>query len=173
MATIDIEQFKHTPERRAEVTKGLTERQAFMVNHWMNLFDQAFNVGDFVKMDEFFHPDMTYGNPNRLDIPTYASWKTSPMNLYKTFPPSVYRVLEAYGRGDDKVVVFCNHQGIQTGGPYMGVPPQGQHINVHWFSTLTFKDDKIIHVYSISDVLSMLIDIGVIDKEKQPVDPYK
>ena len=170
---INKEEFVHTPERRSEVVQGLTPQQAKMANHWMNLFDQAFNVGDFVKMDEFFHPDMTYGNPNRLDIPTYASWKTSPMALYKIFPPSVYRVLEVYGRGEDKICVFCNHQGEQTGGPYMGVPPTGQHIDVHWFSVLTFKDDKIFHIYSISDVLTMLIDIGVIDKNKQPVDPYK
>lgn len=169
---IDLDDFKHTPERRSKITEGLTPRQVFMVNHWMDLFDHAFNVGDFVKMDEFFHPDMTYGNPNRLDIPTYASWKTSPMALYKTFPPSVYRVLSAYGRGENEVCVFCNHQGEQTGGPYMGVPPKGQKINVHWFSILKFQDDKIIHIYSISDVLTMLVDIGVIE-DKQPVDPYK
>jgi predicted ester cyclase len=170
---IDPTLFKHTPERRAEIVKGLTPAQAKMANHWMNLFDQAFNVGDFVKMDEFFHKDMTYSNPNRLDLGPYKQWKTSPVALYKTFPPSLYRVLQAFGYGDDKVCVFCNHQGIQTGGPYMGVQPRGQHINVHWFSILTFKDDKIINIYSISDVLTMLIDIGVIEKTKQPVDPYK
>ena len=170
---IDKELFKHSPERRAEVVQGLTEKQAKMANHWMDLFDQAFNVGDFVKMDDFFHPDMTYSNPNRLDLGPYKQWKTSPVALYKTFPPSVYRVLEVYGRGDDKICVFCNHQGEQTGGPYMGVPPVGQKISVHWFSVLTFKDDKIVHIYSISDVLTMLIDIGVIDKDRQPVDPYK
>jgi hypothetical protein len=29
-----------------------------------------------------------------------------------------------------------------------------------------------VHIYSVSDVLGMLIDVGVIDY-KQPVDPYK
>ena len=43
---------------------------------------------------------------------------------------------------------------------------------MHWFSILKFQDDKIIHIYSISDVLTMLVDIGVIE-DKQPVDPYK
>src|SRR3546814_14478331 len=105
---------------------------------------------------------MKYGNPNRLDIPTYASWKTSPMALYKTFPPSVYRVLEVFGVGYDKICVYCNHQGEQTGGPYMVIPPQGQKINVHWFSILTFKADKIIHIYSLSDFLTMLIDIKIV-----------
>src|SRR3546814_6560533 len=80
---------------------------------------------------EFFHPDMKYGNTNRLDIPTYASWKTSPMALYKTFLPSVYRVLEVFGDGDDKICVYCNHKGEQTGGPYMGIPPQGQRPDEH------------------------------------------
>ena len=71
---INKEDFVHSPERRAELAKGLTPKQAKMANHWMDLFDLAFNVGDFVKMDEFFHPDMQYGNPNRLDLPTYAKW---------------------------------------------------------------------------------------------------
>src|SRR3546814_20791081 len=112
---------------------------------------------------------MKYGNPNRLDIPTYASWKTSPMALYKTFPQSVYRVLEVFGDGDDKLFVYCNHQGEQTGGPYMGIPPQGQKITVHWVSILTFTADKIIHLYSISDVLTMLHDFGVIAKDTPQV----
>ena len=170
---INAQDFTHTPRRRAEIAQELTAAQAKMANHWMDLFDQAFNVGNFVKMDEFFHPEMTYSNPNRSDLGPYRQWKTSPVALYKTFPPSLYRVLEVYGRGEDKICVFCNHQGIQTGGPYMGVPPHGQEINVHWFSVLTFKDDKIIHIYSISDVLTMLIGIGVIDPDKQPIDPYK
>src|SRR3546814_18916657 len=80
---INVEEFKHTPERRAELVKNLTPKQAKMANHWMDLFDLGFNVGDFVKMDEFFHPDMKYGNPTRLDIPPSASWKPSPMALYK------------------------------------------------------------------------------------------
>ena len=54
----------------------------------------------------------------------------------------------------------------------MGVQPKGQEINVWWFSWLKFENDKIVHIYSISDVLGMLMDIGVIDY-KQPVDPYK
>jgi hypothetical protein len=43
---------------------------------------------------------------------------------------------------------------------------------VWWFSWLKFENDKIVHIYSISDVLTMLMNIGVID-HKQPVDPYK
>ena len=76
------------------------------------------------------------------------------------------------GRGDDEICVLCHHHGKQTGGNYMGVPPKGQEINVVWFSWLRFAGDKIVHIYSISDVLTMLQDIGVIDY-KQPVDPYK
>ena len=99
-------------------------------------------------------------------------WKTSPQGRYKTFPPSVYRTLKAWGRGDDEICVLCHHHGKQTGGPYMGVQPKGQELNVVWFSWLRFEGDKIVHIYSISDVLTMLIDIGVIE-HKQPVDPYK
>jgi hypothetical protein len=159
-------------EKRAEITKGLTERQAFMVNQWMDLHE-VINRGDWDGMDAFFDTEkMTYDNPNRPDLGTYWSWKTSPQGLYKTFPPSIYRTLKAWGRGDDEICVLCHHHGKQTGGPYMGVPPKGQVINVLWFSWLKFEGDKIVHIYSISDVLSMFIDIGIIDAP-QPVDPYK
>jgi hypothetical protein len=167
----ELADFKLSPAKRASITAGLTPKQAAMVNHWMDLHE-VLNRGDFKGMDAYFHPEMTYSNPNRPDLGTYAVWKTSPQGLYKTFPPSVYRTLKAWGRGDDEICVLCHHYGKQTGGPYMGVPPKGQEINVHWFSWIKFKDDKIIHIYSISDVLGMLIDIGVIDY-KQPVDPYK
>jgi hypothetical protein len=54
----------------------------------------------------------------------------------------------------------------------MGIQPTGNELNVVWFSWLRFAGDKIVHIYSISDVYSMLIDIGVI-AAPQPVDPYK
>ena len=40
------------------------------------------------------------------------------------------------------------------------------------FSIVKFKDDKIVSIFSISDVLTMLKDIGVVEVP-QPVDPYK
>ena len=164
--------FTLSTEKRAEITKGLTERQAFMVNQWMDLHD-VLNRGDWDGMDEFFDTDkMTYGNPNRPDLGPYFQWKTSPMALYTTFPPSLYRTLKAWGNGDDEICVLAHHHGKHTGGPYMGVQPTGNQLDVLWFSWLKFEGDKIVHIYSISDVLSMLIDLEVIDAP-QPVDPYK
>jgi predicted ester cyclase len=168
---VDLADFTLSPAKRAEITAGLTPKQVRMVNHWMDMHE-VLNRGDWDTMDSFFHPDMTYSNPNRPDLGPYKQWKTSPQGLYKTFPPSVYRTLKAWGRGDDEICVLCHHHGKQTGGPYMGVPPKGQEINVYWFSWLKFKDDKIIHIYSIADVLTMLINVGAIDF-KQPTDPYK
>jgi predicted ester cyclase len=91
----------------------------------------------------------------------------------KTFPPSAYRTLKAWGRGDDEICVLCHHHGKHTGGPYMGVQPTGNQLDVLWFSWLKFEGDKIVHIYSISDVLSMLKDLEVIKDVPQPVDPYK
>ena len=116
-------------------------------------------------MDAFFHLDMTYGNPSRPDLGTYKSWKTSPEELYKRFPPSHYRTISATARGDDEIWVYCHHTGAQSG-RYMGVEPQGQVINVEWFSIVTFKDGLIIRIFSIADVLSMLIAVGVITRRR-------
>jgi hypothetical protein len=55
----------------------------------------------------------------------------------------------------------------------MGVEPKGQKISVEWFSTITFKERLILRLFSIADVLGMLINVGVLDASKMPVDPYK
>lgn len=164
--------FILSKEKRAEITAGLTERQAFMVNRWMDLHE-VINRGDWDGMDRFFDTErMTYDNPNRPDLGPYKAWKTSPQGLLRTFPPSIYRTLKAWGRGEDEICVLCHHHGRHTGGPYMGVQPTGNVLNVVWFSWLRFEGNKIVHIYSISDVLSMLIDVGVLPP-LQPVDPYK
>ena len=63
--------FKLSKEKRAEITAGLTPRQAFMVNQWMDLHD-TINKGDWDGMDAFFDTSkMTYDNPNRPDLGTY------------------------------------------------------------------------------------------------------
>src|SRR5690554_1414489 len=164
--------FKLSPEKRAEINKGLTERQAFMASRWMDLHDNL-NVGNFDAFDDFMDTDkMTYDNPNRPDLGTFAEWNTSPRALYTTFPPSLYRTLKVWGSGDDEICVLCHHHGKHTGGPYIGVELTGNQLDVLWFSWIKFDGDKIVHIYSISDVLSMLIDLEVMEAP-QPVDPYK
>src|SRR3546814_6006192 len=119
---------------------------------------------DVCSSDLFFNTDtMTDDNPNRPDRGTDHVWKTPPQGLYKTFPPSIYRTLKAWGRGEDEICVLCHHHGKHTGGPYMGIQPTGNELNVVWFSWLKFRDGMIDHIYSISDVYTMLIDIGVVE----------
>lgn len=166
-----LDDFKLSPEKRAEICKGLTERQTFMVNQWMNIHDEL-NKGNFQALREYCDTSkFTYDNPNRPDLGSFEEWSTSPEGLYRTFPPCVYRTLKAWGNGDNEVCVLCHHYGKQEKA-YMGVPAKGQEINVMWFSWLRFEGDKLVHIYSISDVLTMFMDIGIIDAP-QPVDPYE
>jgi SnoaL-like polyketide cyclase len=151
----------------------LTERQKGNVRMWRDVLD-TMNAGHFdQRLDRYFHAEATYGNPNRPDLGSYASWKTSPEQLYKRFPPSHYRIIDALAKGDDEIWVHCHHVGALTGGRYMGVEPKGQEISVEWFSTIKFKEGLILRIFSIADVLGMLINVGVLDASKMPVDPYK
>lgn len=167
-----LDDFQLSAEKRAEICDGLSERQSFMVGQWMDIHVEL-NKGNFGALREFMDVEkFTYDNPNRPDLGTFDEWSQSPEGLYNTFPPCVYRTLKAWGRGENEICVLCHHYGKQTGGPYMGVEPKGQEINVTWFSWLKFEGDKIVHIYSISDVLTMFMDIGIIEAP-QPVDPYK
>jgi hypothetical protein len=169
---VDMSLFTLSESSKREMCAHLTPRQAERVHTWIRL-QETLNRGDFVAMDGFFHPDFTYGNPSRPDLGSYQSWKTSPMELYKRFPPSAYRTISATARGDDEIWVFCHHYGKLTGGNYMGVAPRGQEINVQWFSIVTFRGERILRIFSIADVLGMMISVGVIDAAKMPIDPYK
>jgi hypothetical protein len=169
---IDESAFVLSDAKKNEICSHLTPAQRQRALTWMKL-QETLNRGDFAAMDGFFDEDFTYGNPSRPDLGSYASWKTSPVALYKTFPPCLYRTLAVTARGDDEIWVYCHHAGQQTGGNYMGVAPQGQEINVQWFSIVTFKGSKILRIFSIADVLGMFISVGVIDPKLMPVDPYK
>jgi hypothetical protein len=167
-----LEDFNLTTEDRARITAGLTERQAFMANQWMNIHVQL-NKGNFSALHEYCDTEnFTYDNPNRPDLGSFKEWSTSPQGLWDTFPPCVYRCMKAWGNGDDEICTLNHHYDKQEKLPYMGVPARGQEINVMWFSWLKFKGDKLVHIYSISDVLTMFMDIGIISAP-QPVDPYK
>src|SRR3546814_17199962 len=52
----------------------LTEGQKKMVKHWTDL-QETLNRGDFDTLDQFFHKDFRYGNPNRPDLGNYEEWK--------------------------------------------------------------------------------------------------
>jgi predicted ester cyclase len=169
---IDMSLFTLSEAKKKEICAHLTPKQTERARAWMAL-QETLNRGDFAAMDGFFDTDFTYGNPNRPDLGSYKSWKTSPMELYKRFPPSAYRTMAVTARGDDEIWVYCQHYGKQTGGNYMGIAPQGQEINVQWFSIVTFRREKILRIFSIADVLGMMIAVGVIDPGKMPVDPYK
>jgi len=149
-----------------------TEQQKKNMKAWTDL-QETLNRGDFGDaMDAFFHPDFTYGNPSRPDLGSYKSWKTSPMELYKRLPPSRYSTKDMVAKGDD-VWAYCTHHCVHTGGRYMGIEPTGNTFDVEWFSIVTFKDSKILRIFSIADVLGMFISVGVLDKSLLPTDPYR
>jgi predicted ester cyclase len=169
---VDISLFTLSEAKKKEICAHLTPKQTERAHTWMTL-QETLNRGDFAAMDGFFDADFSYGNPNRPDLGSYKSWKTSPMELYKRFPPSAYRTMAVTARSDDEIWVYCQHYGKHTGGNYMGVAPQGKEINVQWFSIVTFRGEKILRIFSIADVLGMMISVGVIDPGKMPIDPYK
>ena len=120
--TFSLDDFTLSTEQRNEICNGLTERQSFMVNQWMNIHDQL-NQGNFQALREYCDVDnFTYDNPNRPDLGSFEEWSTSPEGLHKTFPPCVYRCMKAWATGDDEICVLNHHYGKQDNEPYMGVP---------------------------------------------------
>jgi predicted ester cyclase len=137
---------------------------------WAEL-QTVLNRGDFDTMDEFFHPDFEYHNPSRPDLRGYAGWKVSPMANYRQFSPSTYTVKRMIADGDD-VWALCNQTGTHSEGLYMGVPPDGRSFDIDWFSIISFRDGKIIKIFSVADVLGKFVQLGVLNKDLTPIQPY-
>ena len=155
--------MQHDPTvySNADEMPNLTPPQRDRVRSWLRLQELVSDGRFGAEMDALFDPAMTYGNPNRPDIGSYAQWKTSPMEMYERFQPCRYRTVYATGNGDDEIWVHSRHIGRQVG-RYMGIEPCGQEINVGWFSIVNFRGPVITRIFSIADVLGMLISVGAI-----------
>ncbi|MDI1295489.1 MAG: ester cyclase [bacterium] len=137
---------------------------------WRALQD-TLNRGDFDAMDDFFHPDFEYSNPSRPDLTGYAAWKQSPMANYRIFSPSTYSVKRMVADGKD-VWALCNQTGTHSSSLYMGVEPTGRSFDIDWVSIISFCDGKIIKIVSIADVLGKFVQLGVLNKDLTPINPY-
>ena len=141
------------------------------MNTWRSLMD-VINKEDFGSMDQFFHDQFVYENPSRPDMKGFELWKQGASSLAKVFPPCKYTIRQITAEGDNFVWVLCHHYGIHKA-RYMGVEATGNEMQIEWVSIVEFKDAKILRIKSIADVLTQLIQIGLIDKAKLPVDPYR
>ena len=82
--TFSLDDFNLTDADRARMCEGLTERQAFMANQWMNIHKEL-NKGNFQALREYCDTEnFTYDNPNRPDLGDFAEWSTSPQGLWDT-----------------------------------------------------------------------------------------
>lgn len=129
------------------------------------------NRGDFDAMDDFFHPDFEYENPSRPDLRGYAAWKQSPMANYRIFKPSHYSVVRMVADGDD-VWALCRQTGTHSEGLYMGREASGKSFSIDWFSIISFRDGRITKIVSVADVLGKFMQLGVINRDLTPVNPY-
>jgi ketosteroid isomerase-like protein len=132
---------------------------------------ETLNRGDFDAMDDFFHEDFEYSNPSRPDLKGYAAWKQSPMANYRIFSPSTYSVKRMVADGDD-VWALCNQTGTHNSSLYMGIEASGRSFDIDWVSIISFRDGKIIKIVSIADVLGKFVQLGVLNKDLTPVQPY-
>lgn len=137
---------------------------------WKDL-QEVLNRGDFDAMDAFFHPDFEYSNPSRPDLTGYAAWKQSPVASYRTFQPSHYSVVRMTADGDD-VWALCRQIGTHSDGQYMGLDASGRTFDIEWFSIISFRDGKIVKIFSIADVLGKFVQLGVLDARLKPTAAY-
>jgi len=147
------------------------ENGARNMRAWGEL-QEVLNRGDFDSMDRFFHPDFEYSNPSRPDLTGYAAWKQSPISSYRTFQPSHYSVVRMIADGDD-VWAHCRQTGTHSDGNYMGLDASGRSFDIEWFSIISFRDGKIVKIFSIADVLGKFVQLGVLDAKLKPTAAYE
>ena len=124
-----------------------------VVRTWI---DEVWNAGRTERVADFHPPEfMNEGNPS---TPAEAAeWHR---HNHETFPDVRYEIDELLVAGD-RVTVRWTATGTHSGPLWGVVPPTGQRVTWGGLHLLTVRGSRIVEVWAVVDLLSILEQLGV------------
>ena len=117
------------------------------------------NQHNLAAIDELYSPDFVDHSGN-ADLHGIEGAKAFFGMMFAAFPDMHFKIRMQLAEGD-QVMTYKTFHGTQQG-PFMGIPPTGKQVAVDVIDILTIKDGKIAEHWTVSDMLSMLQQLGVI-----------
>lgn len=110
-------------------------------------------------LDDLFAEDFVNHSPG----PGYGSDREGLkqfMSLFHAAFPDMLTTIDDLVAGQDKVAIRMTGRGTHTG-DLMGIPPTGKHVTVTSISIISIVDGKVAERWNITDILSLLQQLGV------------
>ena len=124
--------------------------------------EQAWDANQLDKLDALFAPGFIQhaavaGLPATLD-----NAKQMHQMSMQAMPDRKAQVLETIAEGD-KVAVRVRLTGTNTGGfAWIGVPANGNKVDIEWISIYTLRDGKVTEHCAVMDIMGLMQQLGAI-----------
>lgn len=122
--------------------------------------EEAWNANQLDRLDALFAP----GFVQHASVPGLPATLENAKQMHRmslqAMPDRKTEILEMIAEGE-KVAVRVRITGTNTGGfPWLGVPANGNKVDVEWISIYTIKDGRVIEHRAIMDAMGLMQQLG-------------
>jgi steroid delta-isomerase-like uncharacterized protein len=129
-------------------------------------FYEAVESGDVEKMRDFYSPETVYYSPSGNPDPMSGEENIEFTKMIAKAIPDISHNFEEIYAVDNKVIARCLIEGNLVG-ELEGFPPPGNTFKVSSIYIFTLKDGKIIELIDETDMLGMMMQLGMELKPKE------
>jgi steroid delta-isomerase-like uncharacterized protein len=123
--------------------------------------EEAWNTNQLDKLDALFAPAFIQHAAATTPASLDGARQTHQMSM-QAMPDRKTRIEEIMAEGD-KVSVRVRLTGTNTGGfSWLGIPANGNAVDVEWISIYTLKDGKVTEHRAVMDVMGLMQQLGAI-----------
>jgi steroid delta-isomerase-like uncharacterized protein len=117
------------------------------------------NAGDVAGYLDLYSDDVVFGgvSPEPMDKAAVVAFHE---DFYAAFPGTQVQVLDLIEDGDKlaaRLLLTGPHEG-----PFLGIPPTGNPVQLSITTVLTMRDGKCVERWSTADMLGLLIQLGAV-----------
>jgi len=134
---------------------SLEENKA-LVRHFVEVVQNQHNLD---AIDELYSPDFV-DHSGTASLPGIEGTKVFFSMMFVAFPDMHFTIRLQLAEGD-QVMTYKTFHGTHQGN-FLGIPPTGKQVAVDAIDIVTVKDGKITEHWTVSDMLGMLQQLGVI-----------
>jgi steroid delta-isomerase-like uncharacterized protein len=138
-----------------EFSVSLAENKAIV----LRCIEMVQNQHNLAAIDELYGPDFVDHSSN-ADLQGIEGTKVFFNMMFAAFPDMHFSIRMQLAEGD-QVMTYKTFHGTHQG-HFMGIPPTCKQVVVDVIDILTIKDGKIAEHWTVSDMLGMLQQLGVI-----------
>lgn len=126
----------------------------------VQVFEGAWNEGDFAVIDELIEPDAVDHSP--LGSETGSEGFKNIIGMFRGAMPDLEMSIQDEIYAGDRVVHSWEIQGDHTGTPLFGVPADGDELTLTGITIVRLEDGKIAERWTQLDQFGLLQQLGVI-----------